>query len=165
MLVKVSRPLKSSHVCALLVWFLEMFVRFRFFSFYNSPPEKYFINVDLGKGGFFLEGIMMKRGISRNGGGGIQLRYGRRNIRPITISNPTQRKVIQTKITKLVAVFTSITNLRIKIFWGGREGGKWWVRTDLQWPEQHKDQDGLAKAQSQEHLCSMANSAVSIRFH
>lgn len=55
-----------------------------------------------GEGGLgFVEGIVKRgRWSKRAGGEGIQLRYRCRDIGPIAISNPAQRKVIQTKISK-----------------------------------------------------------------
>lgn len=63
---------------------------FSLFLFYNSPPKSYYL---------LLENYE-KRDKVENGGGGIQLRYRRRDIGPITIGNPTQRKVIQSEISK-----------------------------------------------------------------
>lgn len=83
-------------------------------------PRNSITTVDVGRG-FFGGNCDDKRNKSK-WRGGIHLRYRRRKICPITISNPTQRKVIQTKISKLVAVVTSITNLRNRSAWevGGR---------------------------------------------
>lgn len=58
----------------------------------------------------------------------IHLRYGRRDIRPITIGNPSQGKIVQTKISKLVVIVTSISAQKSALGMGGGGGKVGFVR-------------------------------------
>lgn len=81
------------------------------------------------KGGLGLMGTV-KRGRWSNVAGeeGIQLRYRRRDIGPVTISNPAQGKVIQTKISKPQRPHINNKLSNQKYLWNWGKGG----RTDLQ---------------------------------